>query len=464
MEKVLKDLMNEAIDNGAVFSDVRCGEGSSTIIELQNGKTEKVHSSRGQSIGVRVLVDGAWGFATTYSPDRKSARKCLKEALEGAKTAAPYILEHSSVAIVTPVKDKISSKAVLRPDKVSISDKVKAVYNYEKAARDFDSRVENTRTNYSDGISLTRIANSYGTYIEMETIRTRAAVRVVSRDGNLRQSGYESIGRLEGFEMIQATDPSHVGGAAAKRAIELLSAKPAPAGEFPVIFDHTVTGLFVHEAFGHNSEADLVWAGESIIEGRMGERIGSELVDIIDDSTLDGAWGSYPYDSEGIPGQKRVLVEKGILKNFLHNLETAKHFGAQPNGSARSEGSQNRPIVRMSNTFIAPGSFTLDQMVSGIDHGILLKGALSGYVSTETGQFTCRAAEGWLIKNGALHDQLRDVSVSGMVLEALENVDAVSGEFHLASPGTCGKSGQGVPVDNGGPHIRVKKLVVGGSI
>ncbi len=463
MEKVLRNLMDEAVGAGVEFADVRCGNGVSTMIDVQDGKVDKVHSSRGCSIGVRALVGGAWGFATTYAQDEESARGCLREAVEGARAAAAHVVEPSCVARVEGVCAEVATRAARRPDRVPVAEKVRAVAGLERAAREFDPRVENTRANYSDGVSMSRIANTFGTYIETETVRTRAAVRVVAREGSLRQSGYESVGRLEGFELMEATRPSELGGAAARRAVELLSARPAPSGEFPVIFDHTVTGLFVHEAFGHNAEADLVWAGESIIAHRLGERIGSDLVDIIDDSTVPGAWGSYAYDSEGVCGCRRVLVEKGIVKGFMHSMETAARFGVAPNGSARSEGAHNRPIVRMSNTFIAPGASTLDEMVGGLDSGILLKGALSGYVSTETGQFTCRAAEGWLIKGGRLHEQLRDVAVSGMVLEALANVDAVSGEFHLASPGTCGKSGQGVPVDNGGPHIRVKRLVVGGS-
>ena len=159
---------------------------------------------------------------------------------------------------------------------------------------------------------------------------------------------------------------------------------------------------------------------------------------------------------------KRVLVENGVVKSFLHSLETAARFGVQSNGAGRCDGAGNRPIVRMSNTFIEPGESKIEDMIAGLDYGVLLKGALSGYVSTETGQFTCRTAEGWLIENGEITSQLRDVAVNGMVLEALEEVDAVSDSFHLSMPGMCGKSGQGVPVDNGGPHIRVKSLVVGG--
>jgi TldD protein len=462
MEKLLANLMDEAAASGAEFADVRRGEGRSTMIQIQDGRTEKVHSSRGRSIGVRALVGGAWGFAATNDDDEAAARRCLKEALEAARAAAPHVAEPASVARVAPSRDSVPASAERRPDSVPVAEKVKDMFSHERSAREFDARIENTRLTYFDGVSKVRIANTYGTYVEMETSRARAAINVVARSGELRQTGYESVGRLAGYEIMETLEPEEFGIKAARRAVDLLSASPAPPGEYPVIFDHSITGLFVHEAFGHNSEADLVWSGESIIADRMGKRIGSELVTIVDDSTLPGAWGSYAYDSEGVPGRKRVLVEKGIVREFLHSLETAAKFGAVPNGSARAESAANRPIVRMSNTFIAPGDSTLDEMVSTLDRGILLKGALSGYVSTETGQFTCRAAEGWLIRNGALHERLRDVAVSGMVLEALENVDAVSGDFHLRSPGTCGKNGQGVSVDNGGPHIRVKRLVVGG--
>jgi len=363
---------------------------------------------------------------------------------------------------VEPVRDSVPLKAERRPDETPVREKVRAVFALEKAARDYDEKVSNTRLNFSDGVSSFWIANTYGTLIKMETARTRVAVMVVAKDGSLRQSGYKSIGRREGFEVVETMKPEDISLPAAKRAVSLLSAKPAPSGRFPVIFDHSVTGLFVHEAFGHNSEADLVWGGESIISDKMGKKVASELVTIVDDCSLAGAWGSYPYDSEGVPARRRALVERGVVKSFLHSLETAAQFGVKPNGAGRSDGAGSRPIVRMSNTFIEPGGSKIEDMIKEIDSGILLKGALSGYVSTETGQFTCRTAEGWLIKNGQLHEQLRDVAVSGMVLEALADVDAVGSEFRLASPGTCGKSGQGVPVDNGGPHIRVRKLIVGG--
>jgi len=462
MELILKNLMEEAAGAGAEFADARCGEGTSTAIEIQDGRTEKVHASRNQGIGVRALAGGAWGFATTHEMTEAGARTCLREALEMARTAAPHVAEKAMVAKAAPVTDRVALKAERRPDETPAAEKVKAVFALEKAARDYDDKVANTRLNFADGVSALWIANTYGTCLKMETARTRVAVMVVAKDGNLRQTGYKSIGRREGFELVENMKPEDISLRAAGRAVSLLSAKPAPSGRFPVIFDHSVTGLFVHEAFGHNSEADLVWGGESIISDKMGKKIASELVTIVDDCSMEGAWGSYAYDSEGVPARRRVLVDRGVVKSFLHNLETAALFGVEPNGAGRSDGAGSRPIVRMSNTFIEAGESKVENMIKEIDRGILLKGALSGYVSTETGQFTCRTAEGWLIKNGELTDMLRDVAVNGMVLEALEDIDAVSDSFRLSMPGICGKAGQGVPVDNGGPHIRVKQLTVGG--
>lgn len=460
---MMERLMDEALAGGAKFADARAGEGVSSSIEIQDGRTEKAHTNRGRAIGVRVLVDGAWGFATTHELDEAGARKCLAEALEVARKAAPHVADPADVARAEAVKDRVAMTAARRPDQVAVSEKVAAITAIEKAAREFDSRIVNTRLNYGDGVSIMRIANTYGTYIEMETARTRAALTVVAAEGGSRQTGYQSVGCLKGFELIEGLSKASLVDIAAGRAVSLLSAKPAPSGRFPVIFDQSVTGLFVHEAFGHNSEADLVWNGESIIADRMGKKVASELVTIVDDSTLEGAWGSYAYDSEGVAARRRVLVEKGVVKSFLHSLETAARYGVESNGAGRCEGAGNRPIVRMSNTFIEPGASKIEDMIAEMDRGVLLKGALSGYVSTETGQFTCCAAEGWMIENGKIKHQVRDVSVNGMVLEALADVDAVSDSFSLSMPGTCGKSGQGVPVDNGGPHIRVKNLVVGGS-
>jgi len=184
---------------------------------------------------------------------------------------------------------------------------------------------------------------------------------------------------------------------------------------------------------------------------------------VVDDSTLEGSWGSYKYDSEGTPGGRRVIIENGVLKGFMHSLETAARMGVKPNGSGRAQDYGVRPIVRMSNTLVLPGQSSLEELAKGIDLGVLLEGGEWGYVMTAKGQYTCHAGRGRLIRDGEIGQPLRDVTVAGMILDTLRDVDGVSREFEmLTMGGMCGKNGQGMYVNGGGPYMRVKELVVGG--
>ena len=265
-----------------------------------------------------------------------------------------------------------------------------------------------------------------------------------------------------GSELVEATPAEGFSAKAAARARSLLWAKSAPAGSFPAIFHPSITGLFVHEALGHNAEADAVLAGDSLLRDRLGTRVASECITIVDDATLPGAWGSYQYDSEGVAGQRRRLVENGVLTGYLHSLETAAKMGVAPNGCARADGFMSRPIVRMSNTMILPGEASLEELLRDIDVGILLQGGQWGYVRCENGQYTCHAGEGVMIRDGQLAEHVRDVSVSGLTLDTLANVLGVSRDFELATPGNCGKEGQTMSTNGGGPYVKVGEIVVGG--
>jgi TldD protein len=229
------------------------------------------------------------------------------------------------------------------------------------------------------------------------------------------------------------------------------------------IFDPSITGLLIHELLGHAAEADLVLRGHSILEGKMDTQVASPKVTVIDDPTLPTAWGGYRYDSEGVPAERVTLIENGVLLNWLESLETAGRTGRAPNGHGRSEGTLARPIPRMSNTFLAAGRDDLEEMVRGIERGVLLAHGESGYAMVERGAFSCRADRGRRIEHGKIGELVRHVAVSGDVIEALKSIDRVSSDFQLCDPGYCAKDGQEVPVDNGGPYIRVKRLLVGGA-
>ncbi|MEM2904477.1 MAG: TldD/PmbA family protein [Candidatus Bathyarchaeia archaeon] len=461
-ESMIEYLLGEATRAGAEFMDVRINERTGTRVSVQDGRADEIYSSKVFGAGIRVLIDGMWGFASTNILERDELSRCLKEAASMARAAKGRALERGEVAEPPAVRGRAATPVRRDPRDVDVEQKVKAVFELEKAARTLDPRMVNTIVGYGESILKETVANTYGVYAESEAVRTIVSCFVTAKEGDLRQSAVEIRGGLKGFELLEGLDPEAFSVTAAKKALGLLKAEKAPAGRFPVVFNPAVTGLFAHEAIGHNAEADGVWAGMSILEGKVGQQVAAETVSIYDDATIEGAYGSYAYDSEGVPGQRKCLVKDGVLQGFMHSLETAKKFEAAPTGSARADGHQSRPIVRMSNTYIAPGEWSFEEIIRETREGILLKGGYWGYVFVERGQFTCNAEEAWTIKNGELKEHLRNVSVSGLTLEALQDIDAVSKDFELKLPGICGKGGQGMYVDGGGPYLRVKQLVVGG--
>ncbi len=462
MRDTLQSLCHKAVKRGASFADARIVSDDTTSIVRQDGRADKLQRAASYGVGVRVLVDGAWGFASATPFDRQTISDTLDSAIAMAKGSSERS-ECASVAELPPVVDSVCATCKTDPRSVNVDTKMRALEDLELAAVDAgQGKIVNTILSYYDRVQKENIANSRGTFVENESARTLLSAMYVARDGSVVQKGRARIGRLGGFEVVEAIDPAEFTVKAAATAVSQLTAAPPPAGRFPVVFHPTVTGLLTHEAIGHNVEADHVLNHMSIVEGKLGELVANPLVTIVDDPTVPGAWGSYTYDSEATPAQKRTLIENGVLKGFMHSLETASRLGFAPNGCARAQSYDCRPIVRMSNTYIERGVSTFEDMIAGIDLGVYLKSGEHGYVFCERGQFTCHAAEAYMIRNGKLAEMLRDVSVVGLTLETLANIDAVGNDFYLGMPGMCGKSGQGAPVDNGGPHIRIKELVVGG--
>jgi TldD protein len=455
---------DEAKRYGVQFMDIRIREGDWSSISLQDGKADKIGTGKGVGMGIRVLLNGVWGFASSDEVTRERAMDCLKAAVEMAKASLSRVRGRIEIAEAEPIEDIYESHYEIDPRSIPLERKKEILSSFEKAAlAKMGDKAANTMLWYSDSVTREIVCNTFGTLTDSKYVRVRIGARMTAKEGDIRRSGYEGVGRISGFEVIEGLSAEELSVAAAETALNLLSAKRPPAGKFPVIFHPDISGIFIHEALGHNAEADLVLKGESILEGKLGTKIASDLVTVIDDATMEGEWGFYKYDSEGVPGQRRTIIDKGVLVGFMHSLETAAKFGVKPNGSARAQDHGSRPIVRMSNTFVAPGSSKFEDMVKDIDLGILLRKGQWGYVMCEKGQYTCHAGEAFLIKDGEIRDRLCDVSISGMILETLENVDAVSEEFMMEKGGgTCGKDGQGMAVSGGGPYIRVKEVVVGG--
>lgn len=462
MKDILRSICDKAKARGASFADARVFEAANNSITRQDGRADKLNSGSSVGLGVRVLKDHAWGFASVSDFDKDSAMSALDAAISMAEASSARS-EKGVVAEMEGAEREVRARVEIDPRTVSVERKMAALEGYEQAAiKIIGDKLANSVVSYTDRVDVETICNTQGTFVRKESIRTIMHTRFVAKDGSILQKASSRIGEPVGFELIERTSAEDFTLKTARLVLSLLTASPPPAGKFPVIFHPSITGLLTHEAIGHNAEADHVLSGGSIIAGKLGEKIASELVTIIDDSTIPGKWGSFEFDSEGTPGARRVIVEKGVLKGYMHSLETAAKMGVTPNGSARGCDFAHRPIVRMSNTFIEQGQSSFEDMVKGIDLGIYLKAGEYGYVFSERGQYTCHAGEAVMIRGGELAEQLRDVSVAGMTLETLANIDMVSNDFEMKMPGMCGKDGQWMYVDNGGPHIRVKELVVGG--
>jgi TldD protein len=463
MREQLERLREEALRRKVEFADARFAAATSSGLMLQDGRADRAGGGTRSGMGVRVIAHGAWGFASCESTDYADWLVALERAIEMAQVSAARRPEPAVLADTQPVVDEVKAEFEIDPTAVSFDRKLAAVQGYEQAsALRAGDQVANLMTGYNDARQIEIVCNTRGTLVSSEFVRTMVWHAVTARNGSIRQRAREMRAGQAGFELIEATAANDFSAKAAGLAVSLLSAQPAPAGKFPVVFHPSIAGLLVHEAIGHNTEADHVLAGQSILEGKLGTDVAADSISIVDDSGLPGSWGSYRYDSEGVPGQRRVLVDKGRLTGLLHSLETAAKMGVEPNGAARADGFGNRPIVRMSNTMILPGALTLDELIADIDLGLLLRGGQWGYVHCEKGQYTCHAGEGVMIRNGQLAEQVRDVSVSGMTLETLANALGVSKDFELRMPGNCGKSGQSMPVNGGGPYVKVKEIVVGG--
>jgi len=430
---------------------LRISESLNNVIAMKDGKVQEITSGNNWGGCVRVLKNGAWGVSFTTNPGK------MEDAGKSALKLANALDNDVKLADIEPTHDNVKSKAKLKLQDVSLDEKKETMSAAEKAAN--LEAIVSTTVNYVDGEGTTIFANSEGTELQIEESRVALFMNAVAASDGIIQFGHKSTGGAAGFEVIQKEDLEKFGRVTAEKAIRLLKAELPPSGKFPVVMDPELTGVFIHEALGHASEADLILQNDSILKGKMSTQIGSSLVTIVDDATMD-AFGYYPYDSEGVKTRKNILVKDGVLRSLLSSRETASQLDITPSGNARSVVG-DQPIVRMSNTYLKPGELKFEELIEDMDSGIYLKGSRGGQVDTGKGIFQFNAAESFLIENGEVTNPLRDVSLSGNILEMLLKVDGVGSDFKMGV-GFCGKSGQTVPVGDGGPHVRVKEATVGG--
>ncbi|MBW3583764.1 MAG: TldD/PmbA family protein [Euryarchaeota archaeon] len=454
-------LLEMAAKRGVDFADVRLEETRRLSLEMKDGKLKKAIPGSERGISVRVLVDGGWGFYSTNRFDNGEVEAGLDKAVRMARASAGARTEKAELAEIDAPHATAIWTPEKPPEKRTLEEKSDLLSDMYGAVKDLPELVSVT-TAYGETTVRHRYLSTEGADLSTGLTRILAQTHFIAKNEHGITSGRARIGGTGGFEHFDREHPADKAVETARVTITQLSAKSAPGGKMTVIADPDLTGVFTHEAVGHASEADLVLAGDSCLEGMLGKQVANEIVTVVDDSTLPGGYGSFAFDDNGIPGQRKVLIESGIQKDFMSDRYTAKRLGLVPNGAARAESYAHRPLVRMSNTFIEGGDHSFEELFEGVKTGVYAKGTRGGQVDTAKGGFQFSAQEAYLIENGEITRPLRDVSVSGTILTTLKNIDALGNDWALGDPGICGK-GQMVPVGDGGPTTRIRDAIVGGS-
>jgi TldD protein len=449
--------VGDVLDGKAEYWDALYDSQSQCVI-LKDKVEEQISTPQLSGVLLRAFKDGIWYSSSSYKVEKKTlvdmAKKLVKPAPESSRKIKLQTLKTQKIDKELPIKKD--------PTKIPLEEKLEDVRRIYKLCGEVDKRIINVRVRHLDGQIERVFANSEGSLMRQVVTRTRLVVYPVAREGDKVRADFSTWGRTEGYEIYEEANVEELAKQPARSAIELLDAKSPPSGEFTVIVDESMAGIIAHESFGHGLEADQVIRDRSYLSSLVGKEVASEQASIIDSSALPGGYGSYVFDDEGVPAKENVLVEKGILKGFLHDRLTASALKSEPTGSSRVESFLTRHNVRMSNTYFAPGDLTLEELLEPIKHGVMLIHASFGMEDPLGGGIQCTTSKGYMIENGKTTAPLSEVALSGNVLDLLKNIDGVGKRFEISS-GTCGKGSEDyVPVGSGGGHLRIKKAIISG--
>ncbi|MFZ1039572.1 MAG: TldD/PmbA family protein [Candidatus Bathyarchaeia archaeon] len=460
----MKDILSRVVSfatqkHEAEYAEVRAQRLFKTMLTVKEGRVEAAEQGIENGAALRVLVRGAWGFASVGALDAETLIDAVSDACKMAKAASSRIKTPIKLVEAKAVEDKVVLKPRKDPSKVLVEDKINTTSSLSSTVLGYDNRVKSCTIDYLDVTGTTFFMNNQGTYIEQDKLYVWLGVSATALQADVLTSSRDAVGSTAGYEVFDVETPETVGKRVAKRAVDQLRAKPPKGGTFPVVLAPNVVGTFVHEAFGHLAEADFTLSG-SVLAGKLGKKVASNLVTFYDDGTMDGAFGSFKYDDEGVPSQRTLLVKDGVVTGLMHNRETAHKLAAKPTGNARAKDFRVEPLIRMRNTIMEPKDSSFEELVEGVKFGYYFKRFRGGEANLD-GTFQVGTQEAYEIVQGEIGEPVRNASISGNTLETLLKVDAVGKDFELW-PGICGK-GQSAFVCDGGPHIRVKGVLVGGS-
>ncbi|MBQ6555741.1 MAG: TldD/PmbA family protein [Firmicutes bacterium] len=449
------DILTLCADKGADFAEVFVEHNKKNSISIINGKVDRASGGIDCGMGLRLFKDGRVVYVYTNDLSREALLKTARDAAAGFEGGGKVVTIINADVCDTPHKVIIPlSKA----DKSNIAQQLKAAGS---AAEKYSPLVTQTSLGYMDSEQQVFIANSEGLCRTDSRTRCRISVNAVASSETEKQTGYFGPGALKGAEFLDTLDMEALGTEAACSAVTMLKADNCPSGVMPVILDNGFGGVIFHEACGHGLEASSVSKNASVFAGKLGQKIASPLITAIDDGTIVNQWGSIYIDDEGEYGRKNVLIENGVLKGYMVDRYNGMRMGAAATGSSRRQSYRYVPTSRMTNTYIAAGESSPEDIISATDYGLYAKYMGGGSVNPSTGEFNFAVNEAYIVRGGKICEPVRGATLIGKGAEVLMNIDMVGTNLMLAE-GMCGASSGSIPVCVGQPMLRVQKITVGG--
>lgn len=455
----LQRVLSRALSDGGEYADCFVEDRVTTTVTMRDGRCERIQAGAEQGAGIRVCGRPTTSYAYT---DELTPGALLRAAAVAGSVQAGGSGARQGVAVDLRGRHTGRQPVARSPLEVELGEKVALLREADAAARGAGRDVRRVTLTYVETVQEVLIASSEGDLSRDRRTRVRGMVEVVAVRGDLVQSAFTAPGATAGWEFFDGGLLQRTAADTARLAQLLLDAAAAPSGRMPVVAGNDFGGVLFHEASGHGLEADAIARRASPFVGRLGERVASPLVTALDDGTLPGAWGSTGVDDEGVPSRRTVLIEGGVLQSYLHDRSSARRSGCAPTGNGRRESYLYLPIPRMTNTFIAAGEATVEEVIGDTRRGFYARKLGSGQVNTVTGGFAFAVAEGYLIEGGRVTAPVRGAMLTGSGPRVLMAIDAVAGDLAL-TPGSCTKDGQKLPVGLGQPHLRIASLTVGGT-
>jgi len=457
-EATLERVLQRALRTGGEFAEVFAEDKTSSNGVLDDGRVEQLSSGRDRGAGIRVVLGDTTGFAHTADLSEAGLLLAAEAASAAAREGGGGVRE-----IALTRRDVSSPNRVeVFPDDVPKADRVAVLRRADEAARAHGREITQVTASVGGARRRILVANSDGLLSTDDQVRTVFSVSAVASGDTGMQTGRKSDGRTIGWELLDRIDVEAFAAEAAEMAISKLRARPAPSGQLPVVIGAGSGGVLFHEACGHGLEKDLVDKGASVYAGRVGELVASPLVTLVDDGTIAEEWGAFAIDDEGSPGRRNVLIKDGVLTEYLWDFLRSRKDGRPTSGNGRRQSYKHLPMVRMTNTFLENGDARPEDVIAGTDHGVYVAKLGGGQVNTASGDFVFGMQEAYLIEGGEITDPIREGNLIGNGPQCLRDIEVIADDFAFGGPGTCGKDGQGVPVGDGCPTLRVKQLTIGG--